>query len=53
MPDESNVISASRFARWILVALLIAGGVFLYFRDGARLPTFGSVAPATAADSTR
>ena len=52
MPDESNVIPVSRLARWILLAVVIAAGAVLYFRDGARLPPFGSVAPAATADST-
>ena len=52
MPDESNVILPGRLARWILLVLLIAGGVVLYFRDGVRLPPFGSAAPAATTDST-
>jgi hypothetical protein len=52
MPEEANVIAPSRFLRWALLALLIAGGVVLYFRYGTRLPTFGS-APAAGADTTR
>jgi len=53
MPDESNVIPVTRLARWILLAFVIAGGAVLYFRDGVRLPPFGTVAPAATTDSTR
>jgi hypothetical protein len=53
MPDESNAIPVTRLARWILLGFVIAGGAVLYFRDGARLPPFGSVAPAATTDSTR
>ena len=53
MPDESNVIPVTRLARWILLAFVIAGGAWLYFRDGVRLPTFGTAAPAATTDSTR
>jgi hypothetical protein len=52
MPDESNLIPPSRFARWLLLGLLLVVGAVLYFRDGVRLPAFGSIRP-TAADSTR
>ena len=37
MPEEPNVIPSSRLARWLLLLLLIAGGVALYFRNGTRL----------------
>ena len=53
MPDESNVIPPSRLARWLVLAILLIAGAVLYFRDGVRVPPFGSVAPPTAADSTR
>ena len=53
MPDESNVIPVTRLARWILLAFVIAGGAVLYFRDGVRLPPFGTPAPAATPDSTR
>ena len=53
MPDESNVIPVTRLARWILFGFVIAGGAVLYFRDGVRLPPFGTVAPAATTDSTR
>jgi hypothetical protein len=53
MPDESNVIPVTRLARWILLAFVIAGGAVLYFRDGFRLPSFGTPAPAATTDSTR
>ncbi len=53
MPDESNVIPLTRLARWVLLAFVLAGGAVLYFRDGARLPPFGSAAPAATTDSTR
>ncbi len=53
MPDESNVIPVTRLARWILLAFVIAGGALLYFRDGVRLPSFGTAAPAATTDSTR
>ena len=52
MADESNVIPPSRLARWIFLALLIAGGVILYFRDGVPLAAFGSRPPAAATDSS-
>ena len=51
MPDEPNFIPRSRFLRWVLLAMLIAGGIVLYFRHGTQLPAFGT-APASA-DSTR
>lgn len=52
MPEESNVIPSSRLARWLLLLILVAGGVVLYFRHGTRLPAFGSV-EASAADTAR
>ena len=51
MPDEPNNISRGRLARWIVLAVLIAGGVVLYFRDGVRLRPFGAAAPVVATDS--
>lgn len=51
MPDEPNVIPRMRLMRWLLLAVLLAAGVALYFRHGARLPAFGSATPA--ADTTR
>lgn len=50
MADEPNVIPPSRFLRWLVLAVLIAAGVALYFRHGTRLTPFGA---ATSADSTR
>lgn len=52
MPDEPNVIVPSRFARWLVLAVLIAAGAVLYFRHGVRLPPFGA-ASAPGADSAR
>jgi hypothetical protein len=52
MADDPSSIPTSRFARWILLAVLVAGGVVLYFRDGTRVAVFGS-GPATTADSGR
>jgi hypothetical protein len=52
MPDEPNVILPGRFARWLVLAVLIAAGAFLYFRHGVRLPPFGTSAPP-GADSAR
>jgi hypothetical protein len=52
MPDEVNVIPPSRFLRWVLLAMLLAGGIVLFFRHGTQLPAFGSGSSA-AADSTR
>jgi hypothetical protein len=51
MPEEPNVIPPSRLARWLLLLLLIAGGVALYFRNGTRLAPFGSAGPSTQADT--
>ncbi|MGH7537423.1 MAG: hypothetical protein ACREMF_02205 [Gemmatimonadales bacterium] len=51
MPEEPNAILPSRLARWIVLVLLVVTGVVLYFRDGVRLPPFGSVTPAAATDS--
>jgi len=53
MPDESNVIPSSLLTRWLVLAALVVLGVVLYFRDGIRLPTFGSTAPEVETDSTR
>lgn len=52
MADEPNVIPPSRFVRWLVLVVLIAAGVALYFRHGVRLAPFGSAA-ASGADSTR
>ena len=52
MPDEANVIPPSRFLRWVLLALLLVGGIVLFFRHGTGLPAFGNASPA-AADSSR
>ena len=53
MPDEPNVISSIRLARWLMLAVLLAGGIVLYFRNGTRLPPFGSVEPTVETDTTR
>ena len=53
MPDEPNVISSIRLARWLVLALLLVGGIVLYFRSGTRLPSFGSVEPTIETDTTR
>ena len=48
MPDDSPVLPASRFARWIAIAVLILFTVALYFRDGSNLPPVtGGTPPAT------
>ncbi len=52
MPDEPNVILPSRFARWLVLGVLIAAGAVLYFRYGIRLPPFGA-SSSPGADSTR
>jgi len=51
MPEEPNVVPPIRLMRWLLLAILIAAGVALYFRTGVRLPAFGSATPP--ADTTR
>jgi hypothetical protein len=53
MADEPNVISTIRLARWLMLALLLVGGIVLYFRNGTQLPTFGSVEPNGETDTTR
>lgn len=53
MPEDPNVIPSSRVARWVLLLVLVVGGVVLYFRSGTRLARFGSVEPATAVDTSR
>ncbi|HMA40006.1 MAG TPA: hypothetical protein VKP10_08010 [Gemmatimonadales bacterium] len=53
MPEDPNVISSSRLARWLLLLVLVVAGVVLYFRSGTRLAPFGSVEPATAVDTSR
>jgi hypothetical protein len=54
MADESNlgVIPTARALRWGAFALLVLAAVFLYFRDGRRVPAFAAPA-AHAADTTR
>lgn len=52
MSDEANVIPPSRFLRWVLLAMLLVGGIVLFFRHGTQLPAFGTGSTA-AADSTR
>jgi len=51
MPDEPNIIPPSRFARWLVLAVLITAGAVLYFRHGVRLPPFGTSSPP-GADTT-
>jgi hypothetical protein len=53
MAEENGVIPTSRLARWLLLALLLGGGVALYFRDGLHLPAFGSVEPPAESDTAR
>lgn len=53
MSDENSVIPTSRLIRWLMLVLLLCGGVVLYFRDGVRLPAFGSVEPTAESDTTR
>ncbi len=49
MADESNLMPASRIVRWLTLAVLILLAIVLYFRDGLRLPRFGSTAAADSA----
>ncbi len=51
MADESNLMPASRIVRWLTLAALIVLAIVLYFRDGLRLPRFGSTAAADSAAS--
>ena len=53
MPEESNIISTIRLARWVMLAVLLVGGIILYFRTGTRLPPFGSAEPSVETDTTR
>ncbi len=53
MPEDSNVISSIRLARWLMLAVLLVGGIVLYFRNGTHLPPFGSVEPSVETDTTR
>jgi hypothetical protein len=53
MPEENSVIPTIRLARWLALALLLAGGIVLYFRSGTKLPPFGSVEPTVETDTTR
>ena len=53
MAEEPNVISTIRLARWLMLALLLVGGIVLYFRNGNKLPPFGSVEPSAETDTTR
>lgn len=47
MADESNVLPASRIARWIAIGAAILFALALYFRDGRDLPPLA--APPAAA----
>ena len=51
MADESNLMPASRIVRWLTLAALIVLAIVLYFRDGLRLPRFGSTAAVDSAAS--
>jgi hypothetical protein len=53
MADEPNVNSTIRLARWLMLAVLLVGGIVLYFRSGTQLPPFGSVEPSAETDTTR
>jgi hypothetical protein len=53
MAEENNVISTIRLARWLMLALLLVGGIVLYFGNGTKLPPFGSVEPSVETDTTR
>jgi hypothetical protein len=53
MPEENGVIPTSRLARWMMLALLLGGGIAFYFRDGLHLPAFGSVEPPAESDTAR
>jgi len=53
MADESNIISTIRLARWLALAVLLVGGIVLYFRSGTTLPPFGSVEPSAETETTR
>jgi hypothetical protein len=53
MADEPNVISTIRLARWLMLALLLVGGIVLYFRNGTKLPLFGSIEPSVETDTSR
>jgi hypothetical protein len=47
MADESNVLPASRIARWVAIGAAILFALALYFRDGRDLPPLA--APPAAA----
>jgi len=53
MADEPNVISTIHLARWLMLAVLLVGGIVLYFRNGTQLPPFGSGEPSVETDTTR
>ncbi len=53
MPEDPNVIPSSRFARWLLLLVVVAIGLVLYFRSGTRLARFGSVESTPAVDTSR
>lgn len=52
MPEDPNVIPSSRLARWLLLLVVVAVGVALYFRSGTGLARFGSV-ESTPVDTSR
>ena len=53
MSEEPNIIPTTRLWRWLVLAVVLAGAVALYFRDGRQvqpLESGGGAAPA-ASDS--
>ena len=52
MPDDLSVIPPNRLLRWVVLAVLIGAAIVLYFRQGVRLPSFGS-SSSPGADSLR
>ena len=46
MAGDPNDIPAARLVRWLAVALLVLGAVWLYFRYGLRVPPLDRHLPA-------
>ena len=48
MPEEVNLVPASRLVRWGVLGALILLAVALYFRDGIQVPSFGTTPTAAS-----
>ncbi len=51
MPEEPIIIPTTRLWRWLVLAVVLAGAVALYFRDGRQVQPLEAGAMPAVSDS--